>query len=400
MKSRILTIMLTDIKGFTARTSTTTREGLRGLIKKHEDMVKPIIAQMGGNIVKTIGDAFLVTFESPTDAVLCGLLIQDKLMKHNAGVEEDERLEVRIAVSSGEVEVSDEGDVFGEAVNLAARIEGITETNQIYFTESVYLAMNKQEVPTSEIGWRRFKGIPEAVKVYRVIQDRESEPFQKLIQRLEGRKSFVIQKERGTHRLHWGVVFCSAALILVLVLYYFFVHIPTRQLEQIKALIAQGHYKTALELLDNMRKKDIADQKITELIGQAVKLDVDDLVSKKDFDGAIARLKSHLEDRPYLEKMEEDLKLFYLKKLEYRLIKKQRPYLVFGDLKEAFPKDAELLYKASLMMAQNGRLYEAFKGFQIILDINPGFRDREPILTHTKAALANDRGASSTRLAC
>ena len=51
-------------------------------------------------------------------------------------------------------------------------------------------------------------------------------------------------------------------------------------------------------------------------------------------------------------------------------------------------------------MAQNGRLYEAFKGVQIILDINPGFRDREPILTHTKAALANDRGASSTRLAC
>ncbi|MBI4712674.1 MAG: hypothetical protein HY762_05170 [Planctomycetes bacterium] len=59
-------------------------------------------------------------------------------------------------------------DLFGEAVNIAARIEGITEATEIYFTEAVYLAMNKSEVPSSEIGWRKLKGIPEAIKVYKL----------------------------------------------------------------------------------------------------------------------------------------------------------------------------------------------------------------------------------------
>ena len=227
MKSQMLTIMFTDIKGFTERTSASTREDLRGLLKKHEDMIKPIIFQIGGNLVKTIGDAFLVTFDSPTDAVLCGILIQNTLMKHNAEVEEGERVEVRIAINSGEVEVSAEGDVFGETVNLTSRIEGITEPNQIYFTESVYLAMNKREVPTSEIGWHRLKGVPEAVKVYRVIQDRESEPFQRLIERLEEGRYFGAQRETGARHWLWGLV--AFPVVIALVLLYLLVYLPYQE---------------------------------------------------------------------------------------------------------------------------------------------------------------------------
>jgi class 3 adenylate cyclase len=181
--SRVLTVMFTDIKGFTERTSQSSRAELDTILDEHEDLLPPILRRFGGTVVKTVGDAFMVTFESPTNAVLCGVMIQDRLHERNEGVADEKRLEVRVAINSGEV-VEREGDIFGEAVNIASRIEGITEASEIYFTESVYLAMNKAEVPSSEVGLRRLKGIPEAIKVYRVIQDRHSEQYQQLLGRL------------------------------------------------------------------------------------------------------------------------------------------------------------------------------------------------------------------------
>jgi class 3 adenylate cyclase len=168
MKTKHLTIMFTDIKGFTPRTSRSSREQLKKLLELHDELICPFFNEFGGKIIKTIGDAFLVTFHSPTDAVLCGMKIQKELAKYNEKVPIDEKLEIRIAINSGEVAVR-KGDVFGEAVNIAARLEGIAEPGDIYFTEAVYLAMNKAEIPTAEIGYRHFKGIPEEVKVYKVL---------------------------------------------------------------------------------------------------------------------------------------------------------------------------------------------------------------------------------------
>jgi hypothetical protein len=135
--------------------------------------------------VKTIGDALLITFESPTNAVLCGIAMQERLRVHNEEQPEEEQLMIRVAINSGEVQIR-EGDVFGEAVNITARIEGITDAGEIYFTESVYLAMNKSEVPTSEVGEKRLKGIPESIKVYKVIQDPLSEKFRHLQEEISG----------------------------------------------------------------------------------------------------------------------------------------------------------------------------------------------------------------------
>lgn len=79
MESRTLAIMFTDIKGFTARTSESSRENVQKLLTDHERLLGPAFRHLGGHVVKTIGDAFLVWFDSPTDAVLCGLLIQEVL---------------------------------------------------------------------------------------------------------------------------------------------------------------------------------------------------------------------------------------------------------------------------------------------------------------------------------
>ena len=78
------TVMFTDIRDFTPRTSRETRTGLEELLRTHEALLLPVIGHYGGRVVKTIGDAFLVCFESPTNAVLCGVLIQRRLREYNA----------------------------------------------------------------------------------------------------------------------------------------------------------------------------------------------------------------------------------------------------------------------------------------------------------------------------
>ena len=80
--------MITDIKGFTAQTSEQTRGGLTNYIRRHENLLLPVFRYFDGTVIKNLGDAFLVTFESPTDAVLCGMTVQEVLRQHNAFAEE------------------------------------------------------------------------------------------------------------------------------------------------------------------------------------------------------------------------------------------------------------------------------------------------------------------------
>ncbi|MFL5358694.1 adenylate/guanylate cyclase domain-containing protein [Archangium sp.] len=167
MKTANLAIVFTDIKGFTERTSRQTHEENQRLLKAHHDLLAPVFKAFGGRILKSIGDAFLVTFESPTQAVLGGMAIQDRLWNYNRGVPDAERLDVRVAVNVGEVRV-ESNDVFGEPVNIASRVESIAEAGEVYFTEAVYLAMNKAEVPSQEVGAFELKGIPGKIRVFRV----------------------------------------------------------------------------------------------------------------------------------------------------------------------------------------------------------------------------------------
>jgi hypothetical protein len=165
-----LTILLTDIKGFTDKTSHRSRADIQRLLDDHRDAVLPVLQEKGGRLIKTIGDAFLMVFDSPTDAVLAGVAAQEALSRRNAPLKEEDRIEIRISINAGEVNLV-EGDVYGEPVNIAARIEGVAEAGEVYFTEAVYLAMNKTEVPSAEVGLLQLKGIPEKIRVYKVRRE-------------------------------------------------------------------------------------------------------------------------------------------------------------------------------------------------------------------------------------
>ena len=166
-KAENLAVMFTDIVGFTERTSQQSRSENSKMLREHLNLVIKMTKLFGGKKIKSVGDGLLMVFLSPTDAVHCGMAIHDALWEENNKLDNEEPVHVRVAINGGEVRL-ESGDVFGEPVNVAARIEAITPADEIYFTESIYLAMNKAEVPYESIGSKKLKGIPDEVALYRV----------------------------------------------------------------------------------------------------------------------------------------------------------------------------------------------------------------------------------------
>lgn len=168
MKTASYTVMLTDIKGFTERTSQQTRQQNERLLLLHDALLSPVFRGYRGRRIKSLGDAYLVIFDSATRALACGAAIQDRLAAYNRQVPEDEAIHVKIALSAGELRVEGH-DVFGEAVNLASRVETRTEAGEVCFTESVLLLCERGFFDYEELGPQRFKGVAEPVRLYRLV---------------------------------------------------------------------------------------------------------------------------------------------------------------------------------------------------------------------------------------
>lgn len=167
LKTENLAILLTDIAGYTEATVSQSRLDNEALIETHNALLLPIVKRFKGRLIKTIGDALLVVFRSPTDAMLCAMAMQDALFAYNQAKSKEKQIHIRVAASLGEVRVA-RGDIFGEPVNITSRIESITPPDEIYFSEAMFMAMNKAEVPSQEVGWRELKGIAGTVRIYQI----------------------------------------------------------------------------------------------------------------------------------------------------------------------------------------------------------------------------------------
>ncbi len=152
-----LVLLLSDMKGFTARTSQQTREENARMLALHDALLLPVVRGYRGRKLKGLGDALLAAFLSPTDAVLCAMAMQDRLAAWNERAAPGERIEVRIALSQGEVRRS-RGDVHGEAMQLAHLAEARAEAGEVLLTDAVYLSMSKSEAPTEIVGEMPLRG--------------------------------------------------------------------------------------------------------------------------------------------------------------------------------------------------------------------------------------------------
>jgi class 3 adenylate cyclase len=357
MPSRILAVMITDIQGFTERTSATSRGDLRRLLDDHESLLMPAVRRFHGNLVKTIGDALLVTFESPTDAVLCGLVMQERLRGFNEGRLQPEQIRVRVAVSAGEVELRD-NDVFGEAVNLAARIEAITEPGEIFFTEAVYLAMNKAEVPSSQVGDYRLKGLPEAVTVYRVIQDPNSERYQQLILKLRegasedaalpssGGKITLRPSARMRRRRTRIFVLLAVGVLAVGAVAWFKSRDPVADARRdIDSMLNEGDFAPALSAADRLYEQYPLRVKDTyPAVLAVVTAEIENLLNKGRPADAVDLLETRAKERPYLDLANLRMCALLAQAAEFA---GKRNYFgasrIYYHLREKFPDDADVM---------------------------------------------------------
>lgn len=167
IKTENLTILFVDIAGFTVTTSRQSRVENARLLQTFGSTLLPLIKGYKGRLIKTIGDALLITFRSPTDAMLCSMSLQDAMHAHNLSAPDEDKIHIRVAANLGEVRVT-KNDIFGEPVNVASRIEGVAPADEIYLSEAVYMAMNKAEVPAREVGTKELAGVAQPVRLYNI----------------------------------------------------------------------------------------------------------------------------------------------------------------------------------------------------------------------------------------
>ncbi|MBP7634404.1 HEAT repeat domain-containing protein [Candidatus Ozemobacteraceae bacterium] len=162
-----LTIMFTDVKGYTAFSAKASLSEVMSMLKQHDEIMLPIFEKHSGKVVKKIGDAFLIVFEQPAKALLAAIAIQRRLQEHNASATEDHRLAIRIAINTGSV-ICRENDVFGDAVNVAARLEGVADAGEIVISDATSTKIDSTIFELIPHGEHKLKGIEKPVKTFRV----------------------------------------------------------------------------------------------------------------------------------------------------------------------------------------------------------------------------------------
>src|SRR5271169_5541737 len=135
---KIAAILVSDVVGYSRLAGADEDRTLSRLRGLRSDVVDPAIAAHHGRIVKRTGDGSIVEFRSVVDAVRCAIEVQNAMVERNAGVAEDRRILFRIGIHLGDVVEESDGDLMGDGVNIAARLEGIAKPGAICLSEDAY----------------------------------------------------------------------------------------------------------------------------------------------------------------------------------------------------------------------------------------------------------------------
>jgi adenylate cyclase len=166
---RLAAILAADIAGYSALMGVDEQATVRDL-KAHQAVILPMVAEHGGRVIDTAGDGILAEFSSVVGAVECALAIQITMEGRNAAVDPSRRMVFRIGINQGDV-VFDDARIYGDGVNIAARLEGIAEPGGICISGKVYAEIvGKVEAAVHDLGPQHLKNIATPVQVYRIVR--------------------------------------------------------------------------------------------------------------------------------------------------------------------------------------------------------------------------------------
>jgi TolB-like protein/class 3 adenylate cyclase/Tfp pilus assembly protein PilF len=164
---KIAAILAADVVGFSRMTGTDEDRTLARLRALRAELIDPTIASQNGRVFKRTGDGALVEFRSVVEAVRCAISVQNAMLERNVGLPADQRIDFRIGIHLGDVVEESDGDLMGDGVNIAARLEGIAEPGAICLSEDAYRQVRARlDLGVNDLGPTPLKNIAEPVRVY------------------------------------------------------------------------------------------------------------------------------------------------------------------------------------------------------------------------------------------
>src|SRR5208282_3019904 len=164
---KIAAILVADVVGYSRLAGADEDRTLSRLRGLRSDLIDPAIAAHHGRIVKRTGDGSIVEFRSVVDAVRCAIEVQNGMVERNAGLPGNRRMEFRIGVHLGDVVEEADGDLMGDGVNIAARLEGVSKPGAICLSEDAYRQVKgRLDLAVSDLGPTRLKNIAEPMRIY------------------------------------------------------------------------------------------------------------------------------------------------------------------------------------------------------------------------------------------
>ena len=164
---KLAAILVTDIVGYSRLAGADEERTLARVRGLRSDLIEPTIAAHRGRVVKRTGDGSVVEFRSVVDAVRCAIEVQTGLIERNAGVPPERRIECRVGVHLGDVVEESDGDLMGDGVNIAARLEGVAKPGAICLSEQAYWQVKgRLDLKVTDLGATQLKNIAEPIRVY------------------------------------------------------------------------------------------------------------------------------------------------------------------------------------------------------------------------------------------
>ncbi|MGA8711435.1 MAG: adenylate/guanylate cyclase domain-containing protein, partial [Roseiarcus sp.] len=164
---KLAAILVSDVVGYSRLAGADEDRTLARLRGLRSDLIDPAVAAHHGRTVKRTGDGSIIEFRSVVDAVRCAIEVQTGLIQRNAGVLEDRRIEFRVGIHLGDVVEEADGDLMGDGVNIAARLEGIAKPGAICLSEDAYRQVKgRLDLAVTDLGPTQLKNIAEPIRVY------------------------------------------------------------------------------------------------------------------------------------------------------------------------------------------------------------------------------------------